>query len=103
MRYRTRSDNNQKEIDKVLRSVGASVVALSNATPGCPDRLVGFRGETFLLETKNKDTGRGMSRASRANHMRTTAQTEFHATWQGKPISVVYSPDEALIAIGASK
>ena len=102
MRYRTRSDANQKDIDKALRGVGATVVPLGNVGAGCPDRLVGFRGETYLIETKNKAARFG-TRAFIDNHMRSEAQITFHESWQGKPVAIVYSIDEALRAIGAAK
>lgn len=100
MRYRTRSDANQKDIDKALRAVGASVIALGNVGNGCPDRLVGYKGETYLVETKNRNAKFG-TRAFQDNHMRSEAQITFHETWNGKPVSIVYSIDDALKAIGA--
>lgn len=103
MRYRTRSDNNQKAIDAALRGVGASVVATGDVGKGFPDRVVGFRGETYLIETKNREWEKSESIAHRANHMRTEAQTTFHEVWKGKPIAIAYTPEEALTVIGASQ
>lgn len=103
MRYRTRADANQKGIDKALRSVGASVVSLGAVGGGCPDRLVGYKGQTFLIETKNREREKSQSIASRANLMRTPDQTKFHAAWQGQPVAIAYSPDDALRIIGAIK
>lgn len=101
MRYRTRSDANQKEIDEALRAVGASVVVLGNVGKGCPDRAVGYRGHTYLLETKNGARLKKYSIAQRENLMRTPDQDKFHAEWRGGPIAVVFTVDEALKAIGA--
>ena len=101
MRYRTRVDANQREVDIALRAVGASVVSLGNVGRGCPDRLVGYRGETYLIETKNRAREKSQSIAARANMMRTPDQDKFHATWRGRPVIVAYTPDEALRAIGA--
>lgn len=101
MRYRTRVDANQKEIDVALRGVGASVVSLGNVGRGCPDRLVGFKGETYLIETKNRAREKSQSVAARANMMRTPDQVKFHASWRGRPVIVAYKSDEALRAIGA--
>lgn len=103
MRFRTRSDANQKDIDVALRGVGASVVSLGDVGRGCPDRLVGFNGETYLIETKNRAREKSQSRASRANMMRTPAQDKFHSEWRGRPVIVAYTSDEALRAIGALK
>lgn len=102
MRYRTRADANQKEIDRALRSVGASVVSLGNVGKGCPDRLVGFRGKMYLMETKNKSRSAKYSIKDRENHMRSPDQIKFHQEWQGGEIFIVYSPDEALKIIGAT-
>lgn len=102
MRYRTRSDANQKAIDVALRAVGASVVALGNVGKGVPDRLVGYKGQTYLIETKNRDTPFG-TRAFRDNHKLSPDQIKFHAEWRGVPISIAYSPDDALRIVGAIK
>lgn len=101
MRFRTRSDANQKDIDAALRSVGASVVSLGDVGRGCPDRLVGFNGETYLIETKNRAREKSQSVAARANMMRTPDQTKFHEQWRGRAVIVAYTADEALRAIGA--
>lgn len=102
MRHRTRSDDNQKAIDLALRSIGATVVSLGNVGSGVPDRLVGYRGKTYLMETKNKDTARGMSRARIKNSQLSDDQVRFHTAWRGKPIAIVFSVDEALASIGAT-
>jgi Holliday junction resolvase len=103
MRYRTRVDANQKEVDIALRAAGASVVSLGDVGHGCPDRLVGYKGETYLIETKNRAREKSQSVAARANMMRTPDQTKFHESWRGRPVIVAYTPDEALRAIGASR
>lgn len=100
MRYRTRSDANQKEIDKALRDAGASVLVLGNVGKGCPDRLVGFRGVNYLMETKNPASSKKYSIAARANLMRTPDQTKFHNEWRGGRVITVFTPGEALVAIG---
>lgn len=103
MRYRTKSDKNQKVIDEALRAAGATVACTGDVGKGFPDRVIGFRGQTFLLETKNRDREKTQSIASRANFMRTPAQDKFHAEWTGSPIIIAYTPDEALRGIGAIK
>lgn len=102
MRYRTRSDANQKAIDAALRKAGASVVVMGNVSKGCGDRLVGFRGVNYLIETKNRATEKHHSIASRENMMRTPAQTKFHLEWEGQ-IEVAYTPEEALKIIGVGE
>lgn len=82
-------DANQLEIVQALRSVGAVVCDLSRVGFGCPDLLVSFCGKNFLMEVKNPKTGRF-----------TEDQKEFYEKWKA-PISVVFSKDDALEAIGA--
>lgn len=85
-----RRDANEPAIVKALRTCGATVVYQSaNLAPGIPDLLVGFRGETFLLEVK-------MPKGAL-----TDAQVKFHANWTGSPIHIVHDETEAERAIGA--
>ena len=48
-----RVDNNQAEIVRALRDVGASVTCTHEIGHGFPDLAVGFRGITLLLEVKS--------------------------------------------------
>ena len=86
MRRAGRVDLTQHEIVKALRSCGARVLVLSAVGKGCPDLLVGWRGENTLLECK---TG---------NASLTTDEKEFHATWPGK-LAIVRTPEEAVLAV----
>lgn len=83
-------DTAQVHIVVALRKVGATVQALHTVGKGCPDLLVGFRGETYLLEVK---TGSG--------DVLTPDELNWHLTWRGRPVAVVRSIDGALQAIGA--
>ena len=86
-----KTDANQASIMAALRQVGATVVDLSAVGRGVPDLLVGFRGNTYLLEVKNK-----------AGRNRLTAdQDVFLAWWHGVPPVIVYNENDALIAIDA--
>jgi len=53
MRYRRRTDENQREIMQALRTLGFCVFDLSNVGRGCPDLLVGRKGRIWLIEVKN--------------------------------------------------
>jgi Holliday junction resolvase len=86
-----KTDANQASIVSALRAVGASVVDLSAVGRGVPDLLVGFRGQTYLLEVKNK-LGRNRLTAD---------QDVFLAWWHGVPPIIVYNESDALIAIDA--
>jgi len=84
-----RIDTNHKEIVKALRDAGASVVSLAAMKHGCPDLLVGYEGETLLMEIK-KD--------SKAKY--TPDQLDFIAKWKGGAVSRVDSVEAALRALG---
>ena len=83
-----RIDTNHKEIVKALRELGATVVSLAEMKHGCPDLLVGFAGETLLMEVK---FGKGKY---------TPDQLEFMGKWKGGPISRVDSVEAAIRALG---
>lgn len=83
-----RVDTNQREIVAALRQVGASVIMLYEVGHGCPDLLVGFRGQTYVLEIK---TAKGRL---------TTDEWAWWQEWRGSG-TVVRTVDEALRAIGA--
>jgi Holliday junction resolvase len=84
-----RIDTNHKKIVKALRDAGATVVSLASMKHGCPDLLVGFAGETMLMEIK-KD--------SKAKF--TPDQLEFIGKWKGGAISRVDSVEAAIRALG---
>lgn len=88
-----RTDANQTEIVDTLRSVGATVQILSAVGDGCPDLLVGFRGENYLLEVKDGNKPPSKRRL-------TPAEKKFFDTWKGQ-VQKVMSENQALKAIGA--
>ena len=93
MRRAARIDRNQPDIIKALRYAGATVQPTHTLGKGCPDLLVGFRGENFLLEIK--DGGKSPSRRKLTND-----ETTWIENWRGK-VRVISTIDEALDAIGA--
>lgn len=91
MRHAARVDANQPEIVAALRQAGASVWVI-----GLPvDLLVGFRGQTMLMEVKTL-TGKRAPKA--AKH--TPLQVGFMAEWRGGAVSTVTDVDGALRALG---
>ena len=88
MRRAARIDANHAEIVATLRGVGASVQDLAAVGKGCPDLLVGYRGQNYVLEVK---TARGKA---------TPAQVAWHADWRGI-VHIVRSAYDALKVIGA--
>ena len=88
MRRNARVDANHSLIVAALRQVGASVQDLAKVGKGCPDILVGYRGQNYLMEIK---TSKGKA---------TLPQIAWHTFWQGQVV-VVRDVDEALHVIGA--
>lgn len=93
MRRAARTDANQDAIVTALRAAGATVQPLSSVGKGCPDLLVGFRGDNHLLECKD-------GRKTPGNRPLTDDQETWIEGWRGA-VCVVLSPDDALRAIGA--
>lgn len=87
LRRAAKRDKNEPEIIAALVGVGAVVTPLSQG--GVLDLLVGFRGDFLLLEVKDK------------GGKTTPAQDAFIERYEGYPIHVVYTVDDALRAIGA--
>jgi hypothetical protein len=87
VRRAAKVDANQEQIVSALRAAGASVQSLAPIGKGCPDVLVAFRNAMFLMEIKHAK--------GKTNEM----QQRWHIEWRA-PVHVVYSPDDALRAIG---
>lgn len=91
-RYAASVDENQPEIVKALRKVGATVQILSAVGQGCPDILAGFRDTNVLMEIKDGSKSPSMRKLTGDEMM-------WHARWRGQ-VCVVHTVDEALAAIG---
>lgn len=87
-----RTDLNQQSIVNALRQIGAHVVDTSEVGHGFPDLVVGWRGQTYLIECKNGD------RAPSARKL-TSDQQIFLLNWAGGPLFVVDSPSQAIAMI----
>lgn len=92
MRSRGRVDDNHNAIVDALRDAGCTVQSLGNIGKGCPDLLVGFRQQNFVLEVKNGSL-------SPSRRELTDREAEWHGWWRGQ-VQVVESVEEALKAIG---
>jgi len=92
MRLRAKKDDNHREIQYALMRAGASVQDLSAVGGGCPDILVGLRGQNFLMEIKD-----GKKPVSKRKL--TDMEKVFATTWRGQ-VCVVQSVDDALLAVG---
>ena len=83
MKQRARVDKNHKSIMQCFRKLGCSVLSLSSQGKGCPDLLISYQMQCYLIEVK--DIG-GKLRES---------QKEFMRTW-GSPVYVVRSKEECV-------
>ena len=87
-KYARRVDDNQNEIVVALRACGATV-RIINQGGGIPDLLVGYRGNTILIEVKD---GAKVPSAQKL----TEAEQEFFETWRGGTVVIINSVDKAL-------
>jgi hypothetical protein len=94
--YASRVDNNHKEIVDALKKAGASIIDTAKLGGGLPDLIVGFAGQTFLVEVKNLKTQYGRSGLNEN-------QRKWLKDWTGGPFAMVTDIESALRAIGASK
>ena len=89
-------DANQEAVVTALRTAGATVQSLANVGKGVPDLLVGYKGQTLLMEVKD-----GFKAPSA--RLLTEDQLRWHGSWKGGALAVVDSPDAALRMIGVIK
>ena len=96
MRRAARTDQNHEEIVKALRDVGATVQSLAAVGHGVPDLLVGFRGQTILIEVKD-------AKQPPSKRRLTEDQIRWHGAWCGGPVAVVDGIEAALRVLGVVK
>lgn len=84
-----RVDQNQREIVKALRAIGCSVVSLHRVGQGCPDLLIGYRGQTYLIEVKIPGEWLNLM------------QREWFERWRGQ-VAVVDSVTQAISVVQAA-
>ena len=89
-------DANHEAVVLALRSAGATVQSLAGVGKGVPDLLVGYKGQTLLLEIKD-----GFKPPSKRSL--NEDQLRWHGRWNGGALAVVDSPDAALRMIGVLK
>lgn len=91
MRHAARKDTNQGLIVTALRAAGATVAVLSDKD--LPDLLVGYEGQTFLLEVKD-----GAKSPSR-RRLR-PGQERFFGQWKGGPLHKIETIADAFRVVG---
>jgi hypothetical protein len=88
MRRAAKIDANQPFIVRALREMGATVQHLHGVGQGCPDLLVGFRGNNFLMEIKDPTQPPSQRKL-------TDDEKCWHGAWNGQ-VNVVETQKEAL-------
>jgi hypothetical protein len=96
MRRAAKIDANQTPVVEALRAAGATVQSLAAVGQGVPDLLVGFQGQTVLLEVKD-------GRKPPSERRLTDDQLKWHGAWRGGPLAVVDGVDAALRVLGMIK
>lgn len=95
MRRAAKVDSNQASIVEVLRQVGAKVQPIHTVGKGCPDTLVAFRGQWFVIEIKDGDK-------VKSRRILTPDEQRWHDEFgESAPVHIVNDADEALKVIGA--
>jgi Holliday junction resolvase len=89
-------DANQEQVVAALRAAGATVQSLASVGKGVPDLLVGYQGQTLLMEVKD-------GRKTPSARLLTEDQLKWHGSWKGGALAVVDCPDAALRMIGVLK
>lgn len=95
MRRAAKVDANQAEIVEALRKAGARVQPLHTVGQGVPDLLVGFKGQTLLMECKDG------TKPPSARQL-TPEQQAWLQAWTGGSVWLVTSVDDALSALEQS-
>ena len=89
MRRAAKIDANQPAIVAALRKMGARVQSLAAVGDGCPDLLVGWRGDILVIEVKD-------GRLSPSARRLTPDQQRWHDAWGLDERFIVNSVDEAI-------
>lgn len=87
-----KADANQPKIVNMLRLVGCTVQHLHTVGKGCPDILVGYRGQNYLMEIKDGEKPPSSQKL-------TAPESAWHESWRGT-VHVVCNEREALDVIG---
>lgn len=96
-RFEFHSDDNQPEIIEALEAAKAKVWPMDKAGDGIGDLLVGYRHRLFILEVKNPAT----ENQKKPWKSLRPDQVKFHTFFAGYPVFIVFTPQQALKAIGA--
>lgn len=90
-----RQDANQPDIVSGLLYMGATVQVLSAVGQGCPDLMIGWKGQNYLIEIKNPEKPKGDQRL-------TPDQIKWHGFWRGQKAVARTIEDAIAIINGAT-
>ena len=90
----SRTDANQTEIVEALRGIGCTVEVASSLRRGFPDLIVGYRGQTYLIEVKAPAGPKGGT----SGRDLTPGQQEWHVWWRGH-VAIARTADEAIAIV----
>ncbi len=93
-RARRRVDSNHRQVANTLSAAGALLQTLAPVGEGCPDMLVGYRAQLYLLEVKDGTKPRSQCAL-------TPDEAAWHRVWGSYQVHVVKSAEEALRVVGA--
>lgn len=85
--YNDKRDANEGEIVAAFREAGCTVCLISSK--GIPDLLIGFKGQTYLVEVKAPEKHRAKDRGL------TWHQQAWFGTWTGRPAEIVSTVERA--------
>lgn len=94
MSRRGRVDSNHGDIVEALEGIGASVTSLADLGEGVPDLLVGWGRRNRLMEIKDGKKAPSKRKAR-------DTQEDFASRWNGEPVCLVQSPEDAIEAATA--
>ena len=82
MRKHGRTDANQSETIKYLRSAGVSVAITSDVGNGFVDFVCGYKGNNYLFELKDRDKPPSARKLTKDEKI-------FHDNWRGQSAVVL--------------
>lgn len=88
MRRAAKKDDNQAELERVLKACGCSVADTSRLGGGFPDLVVGVAGVNVMIEVKDGDK-------TPSRRKLTPAELDWHRAWKGT-VHIVHDASEAL-------
>lgn len=94
--FSAKVDDNQSDLVKTLRKLGATVQSLSRIGEGCPDLLIGYCGITDVAEVKDPAKVPSKQRL-------TEAQVLWIQVWHGADVRILKTDADCLLLLADMK